>query len=369
MKLALFFSYGISAKLWKDKGLLAREKLIYEEVLKRGALDTVYWFTYGIDDKQLETDVASGIEIIPMPRLFDSRLGRMLYSVVLPIVHFSLLRKVDIIKTNQMQAAWTAIIAKYLARKKLFVRTGYTWSIFIKERGKAFQKQSLIELIERLAYRTCNEFSVSSVSDFNYIRSKYKVENKGVVIPNYIDTSIFRPKHRKKEKNSICFVGRLNEQKNLFSLLDAMVGLECKLSVIGTGELREALKTYAKERNISAEFVDYVDNVNLPQVLNKHEIFVLPSLYEGAPKALLEAMACGLCCIATDVKGNAEVIQHGINGLLCNTDADSIQQAIRLAMGDKEMANMLGRNGVRTIQENYSLEAVAKKEMGLYGGL
>jgi len=68
MKLALFFSYGISAKLWKDKGLLAREKLIYEEVLKRGALDTVYWFTYGIDDKQLETDVASGIEIIPMPR-------------------------------------------------------------------------------------------------------------------------------------------------------------------------------------------------------------------------------------------------------------------------------------------------------------
>ena len=76
MKLALFFTRGISLKTWLDTGLFDREKLIYEEHLKRGHFEKIYWFTYGHEDAniaerlQAEKRLHSGIHVVPMPGYF-----------------------------------------------------------------------------------------------------------------------------------------------------------------------------------------------------------------------------------------------------------------------------------------------------------
>ena len=87
------------------------------------------------------------------------------------------------------------------------------------------------------------------------------------------------------------------------------------------------------------------------------------------PKTLLEAMACGLPVIGTDVKGINEVIDHRNNGIICNTDPDSIRVAIVTLMEDEVLKQKLGENARKTIVENYSLDNLAGKELELLEAL
>ena len=116
-------------------------------------------------------------------------------------------------------------------------------------------------------------------------------------------------------------------------------------------------------------FLGNIPNRELPKILNQHEVFVLPSLWEGMPKTLLEAMACGLPVIGTRIDGTKEVIEHGKNGILCETDSNSIREAIINVMENEKLKQKLGENARRTIVENYSLPNLAEKELKLMGEL
>ena len=369
MKLALFFSFDVSAELWKEKGLLDREKLIYEKLIERGIVDKIYWFTYGSTDKQIEGELKNGIEIVPMPSIYRSRIGKLFYSLLLPIIYYRILKKVDILKTNQMSGSWAAVIAKILHRKKLVVRTGYTWSMFAFRINPKGFKIVIIRMIERIACLFSNGMIVSSCNDIEYLKNNYTSKKNIVVIPNYIDTDVFKPLNMQKVDGSICFVGRLSKQKNLFSLLDALAGLPYKLTIIGSGNNIENLEKYTKERGVEVKFLNNISNSKLPKVLNQSEVFILPSLYEGTPKALLEAMACGLPCIGSNVEGIREIIKHMENGYLCETDAESIRQAIVDVLEDKSLQENIGQSARRTVVDNFSLRKSLEKEIALYESL
>jgi len=146
-------------------------------------------------------------------------------------------------------------------------------------------------------------------------------------------------------------------------------GLSYSISIIGSGEQEERLKEVANKNEVSVNFLGNIPNRELPEILNQHELFILPSLWEGMPKTLLEAMACGLPVIGTKIDGTKEVIEHGKNGILCNTDSDSIREAIETLMEDGELKQNLGENARKTIVEDYSLDNLAKKELKLMEGL
>jgi glycosyltransferase involved in cell wall biosynthesis len=99
-------------------------------------------------------------------------------------------------------------------------------------------------------------------------------------------------------------------------------------------------------------------------------IFVLPSRSEGFSNALIEAMAAGLPCIATDVGGNGEAIQHGRNGLLVPADdRDALANAIEELLGNPAAASRLGEAARRTAEERFSAEAMMRKVAALYSAL
>ena len=99
--LALFFSCGVSLKTWHDIGMIDREVAVYNELAKY--FKHVYFFTYGgEDDLKFTSYLAPNITIIPKKYISHS----VLYSLPLPFIHHKILRNVDILKTNQMTAAW-----------------------------------------------------------------------------------------------------------------------------------------------------------------------------------------------------------------------------------------------------------------------
>ena len=94
---------------------------------------------------------------------------------------------------------------------------------------------------------------------------------------------------------------------------------------------------------------------------------VLPSRWEGMPNALLEGMACGLPCVATRVSGSEDIIQHGVNGLLVESeDYQNMAQALLTLLRDPGLAQKYGRNARETVERQYSFEQVMDRYVQLY---
>lgn len=359
--LALFFTCGVSLRTWREVGMIDREVAIYNELSKY--FKRIYFFTYGgKEDLKFKNYLDDSIKIIPKKYISND----LLYSLMIPFIHRRTLKDIDIIKANQMWGSWSAVLTKLIYRKKLLVRTGYMLSIhFMKENPKS-QKKWLIKSIERIAYKLANGIITTSQANFEYVGRNYHPHSAHILIPNYVETDVFKPMNIERGKGSICFIGRLTRQKNLFALLEALKGLSYHLTIIGSGEQREQLIESAKTKNINANFLDNIPNHELPKILNEHELFVLPSLWEGMPKTLLEAMACGLPVIGTNIDGIKEVIKDGKNGILCETDPQSIREAIINVMEDEKLRAQLGKNARRTIEQEFSLERLIDKELELY---
>ena len=363
--LGLFFTKGVSVNLWEKKGLLDREKIIYEKLIEKKYFSRIFWFTYGVDDKKYEKGLNEKIKIIPMPRFFQFKGGKTLYSFLLSFIQRKYLEQCLIYKTNQMMGSWTAIFSKWLYGKPLFLRTGYTVSLFTQQ--KNLLKRIEIYLIEKFGYTSADYCFVSSQLDLRYIKRKYNVKNI-VCVPNFIDISKFSSFGFPPRKE-IVYIGRLSGQKNLVHLIMALCETNFSLDMYGGGNLKKKLKNLVEKNNVRVLFKGSVPNSKIPKILSDYQLFILPSFYEGMPKALLEAMACGLPCIGTDVRGINEVIKHNYNGWLVKTDLKSIKQGIVKLMNDKNLRKKLGKNARKTIEEKYSLEKVLKKEIEIYDKL
>ena len=371
MKLALFFTYGVSLKDWIDAGLFDREKELYEEHLKRDHLKKVYWLTYGKDDailaKKMKEDgcLAMEIEVLSMPSFFYGRLGRFLYSFLMYKIHYSHLKSVNILKTNQMDGAWSAVIIRKFCKKPLIVRTGYILSVFANRLSRFKIKDKFYACLERFVYGQGDMNLVASQYDKQYICSKYKIPEKKVkVLYNYVNTSVFKPLPCEKYDNRIIFIGRLTLQKNLLNLVRAVSKTKFTLDIFGEGELRYKLEREAERLNAKINFMGIVPNKELPQILNHYRYYVLPSFFEGMPKALLEAMACGLLCIGTNITGIKEVIKDGINGYITKgTDVESIRDAIERTT--QAPSDLIVKESVQTIHSKFSLVRYVEEEKNI----
>ena len=374
--LALFFTRGISLKTWVETGLFEREKLLYQSHLECGDLKQVFWLTYGVNDEQIAERLAKqgklhkSITVCQMPKFFNFALGSWLYSFIIPFVHFKTLQKTQVFKTNQIDGSWSAVFAKWLFKKPLVVRTGFTQSIFFKKAGKNILILILSKAVELFAYKFSNSIIVASHSDKDYITDQYQLSlDKINVLHNYIDTKMFEPLESDKFKDRVVFIGRLTQQKNLYNLIDAIVKTNLRLDIYGQGELQDELELYAQKEGAQVTFKGIISNSELPAILNQYHYFILPSKYEGMPKALLEAMACSLICIGTNVKGINEVIVDNVNGFLAkNITKEGILDVIDRALNCSKK-DFISQNARLTIKKSFSLKSIQKKDILILSNL
>jgi glycosyltransferase involved in cell wall biosynthesis len=192
-----------------------------------------------------------------------------------------------------------------------------------------------------------------------------EIRDRVRVTPNYVDTERLRPNADVPPATDLIYVGRLTRQKNLENLLEAIRPLDATLTIVGDGPLRRPLRRRFCDLGDRVRWLGARPHGELPTLLSGARVFILPSHYEGHPKALIEAMAVGLPVIGGDSPGIRDQIRHGETGLLCGTEAADIRKAIRRVLRDADLAERLGRRARGLAVESFSLDRVVEMELAV----
>ena len=197
------------------------------------------------------------------------------------------------------------------------------------------------------------------------------------VIPNGVDTERFSPSAERPVSKGVVVgtAGSLTPVKNQAMLVKACSaladrGLDVELRIAGEGPERDRLVQLAESRGLGRRMVLMGHVADVPAFLRELDIFVLPSLSEAHPNALLEAMACGLACIGTRVGGVPEVLEEGRCGLLVESgDTGGLVSAMAALAGDVNGRRELGVVARERVRRAYGLDKMIEAYAALYEGL
>jgi glycosyltransferase involved in cell wall biosynthesis len=196
------------------------------------------------------------------------------------------------------------------------------------------------------------------------------------LIPNGVDTDRFCPGSgdiaAPERAHVVVCVSKLRYEKGIDVVLLAWHLVQqrlpqSRLILIGDGPIEKQLKCMATALGIqdSVEFAGLRQDVSVQ--LHRGCVAVLPSRWEGMPNAILEAMACGLPCVATRVSGSEDIVQHGINGLLVeNEDYQDMAQALLLLLQDQVRIRIYAAAARKTIERHYSLARIIDRYIEIY---
>lgn len=192
------------------------------------------------------------------------------------------------------------------------------------------------------------------------------------VIFNGIDLSrcIQKTSYEMGDTVTILHVGRFDVPKNHAGLLEAFRLLlethpECRLRLVGDGDLRPDMEALAREKGIG-DFVEFCGmQPNVYPYLHDADIFVLPSIYEGNPMTIIEAMGTGLPIAASRVGGIPDMITDGESGLLVEPEPQSICDGLSRLVEDGALRQRLGETARRNSQR-FSAEHMARDYISCY---
>lgn len=189
------------------------------------------------------------------------------------------------------------------------------------------------------------------------------------VIPNAVALLPTKHSTAHSELKIIC-VANLKPEKGLPLLIEAFTNIASlrpiQLWLVGEGPERAALEQQVATSPAPDSIHLLGAQTDIPALLSKSDIFVLPTLIEGMSNALLEAMAAGLLCVTSDIPVNQEVITHGVNGLLFKTNnVTSLTEQLTRLVTDQDLQARLGAAARAYVTKKYSVENVSQQWQNL----
>lgn len=309
----------------------------------------------------------------PMPSYarFNMHIFYLLFS---PLIFWNILKNSNVYWTK-FSSAIPGIIAKKMFKKRLVNYFDYNWVELSKESKENKLEYKIKSIIEKLMIHNSDYFITTTSALKSYlVNSGFKYPENIIIIPNAVDTDLFHKKNTPQKGNiiKILSVGRLNVQKNFPLLIDGIAGLQNKvkrkiaLTIVGTGPLKEAFKHQAQAYELDLRILDRINNNRMPEVYCEHDVFVMTSPREGHPRALIEAMSCGLPVIGTNVEGIKDIIEDGVNGLLCDCNPADVTRKVLSLANDEAYARRLGEKARVDVVNKYSFKALIQKEKDIY---
>ena len=139
------------------------------------------------------------------------------------------------------------------------------------------------------------------------------------------------------------------------------------LVIIGDGPERTALETLADDLGVADRIHWAGHRRDVPALLPAFDLYIQPSLHEGMPNTILEAMAAGLPVVATAVGGTPEVVVDGVTGLLVPPrDSNALVEAMAMLLSDQNLRYRMGRAGQERVKGQFSLERMVRQTQALY---
>jgi len=312
----------------------------------------------------------AGIEVIPLKKLkhrFDWTIVKDIYSIIKT-------RNIKIVRTHQYHANLYGRLAAWLAKVPCIVASVHN----VYTRDKKFHRRIINKFLARF---TDKVVAVSETVKKDILKYDGLAEDKIMVIYNGIDLNSFSDANRNLMRSKLGIsseaivvgtVGRLTLQKGQKYLIDAVSTLREKfpqivLLFVGDGPLRDELGNHIKTLGIDMNVIFLGTRRDIPQILSAMDIFVLPSLWEGLPSALIEAMASGKPIIATDIPPIKEIVNSEKVGILVPPkNSTAIADSIEFLLHDKSIAENISNTAKEKVFSIFNIETTAKHYTDLF---
>lgn len=236
--------------------------------------------------------------------------------------------------------------------------------VFITDRmGPDMNLGWLLGTVRRLTYR----YAAGIIAQTNTSKERLlkKTGSKNIkVIPNAV-RPINLPNNPLKKEQIVVTCGRLSKEKGHIYLIRAFALLKASdwvLHIIGDGNERRKLEVEAAHLGIENKVIFHGHLKEFSEIYQKSSIFVLPSLYEGFPNALLEAMSTPIACISTNcIAGPSDIIEHNNNGILVELgSAEALREALERLMKSEVLRNRLAAEAYK-VRTRFDFEMLAER--------
>lgn len=363
--LTLFLSNGGSLTRWREQGILSREILLYRKFVEDQIFGRIQIFSYDPADEALvASENLIGMEVIAPRNRAAGTASKIVWSLNGVLRNRRRLGRSAWFKTNQISGSWAAILARLLTGKPLMMRSGYILSRRFQLNGQP-ARAWLARRLEQIGFAVADRIVVTSEAAAAVLGQDPRYKDKTYHVPTYVDVARFAPKTSYDFSEPLLYVGRLEPQKNVLELISACRRVGVDIDLVGTGSLQGEIEQRASQPGSKVRMLGQIANEELANLMRTYSVYALTSFHEGLPKTLIEAMACGLVCIGSDIPGTHDLIRDGETGyLVTGFDADAIAEVVRRAMAERSAA--LGKAARRLVVERFSLERYVATEAELY---
>ncbi|MDD3876066.1 MAG: glycosyltransferase [Bacteroidales bacterium] len=337
-------------------------------ILKCGYLDS-YYFIDQIqslseikkiyvfrDDKTIESEKSEFI--LPITNKFKAL---KVISRLLQVLSRKKLNPKIIIGIYEIPHGLLAVIAGLLLKKPSVV------SIIGNPAYAKLRKGLRLKLILWIL-KKCTFATVTGSNSKNFLISKNIEPDKIFILPNTLDFSFFEVLNIRKEYD-IVSLGRISEEKHVEIIVAIIKKIKLsnssvRAAIAGKGDQLETIKQLIKENDLTEniELLGYVPDEEMNLFFNKGRIFILTSETEGFPRTIVQAAACGVPVIASNVGDISDVIDNNVNGFLINDykDIDAYCEKIHLLLNDHELYHKFSNELNIKVRKLFSKENASK---------
>ena len=327
--------------------------------LKNKGYNPIVVCFYEITSSITEKLDQAGISIVVIEKKvgFDISLYKKLYK-------FINAERPDVIHTHLNVDKYVVPTCKILGINKVFHTVHNIASLEQKKTDryltKAFVKLKWLTLVgisPEIKKSICDEYRLKS--------SRVPMIFNGRDLTDYLAKSSYTVENDIK----ILHIGRFSKQKNHEMLIDAFNDFlhECKgnLFLAGEGELQPEIQQKVQKLGLAERVIFLGLQSDVHKLMYSMDVFVLPSLYEGMPITLIEAMAVGMPIVATNVGGVQDMISDGKSGLLTNVDKNEIADALIRVACNRALRESIGRVAYLE-SKKYNMETMVNEYDKIY---
>lgn len=315
-------------------------------------------------------------------KMFDSHTYRDLLNIKDNIIAYKNLS--EVVKNNNIKVIHCntpigGLIGRLVGTRYNVDKIIYTVHGFHFFQGQSFFKNLIFKFSEKVLARftdviiTINEEDYQAAKKFKLKKNGkiFKVHGVGIDTISIKNIDVSKNEIRKKlglkfDDTVLISAGRLEKNKNYKAAIDALSLVKdkdnIKYLICGVGPSEVELKKYAKEKGVESKifFLGYRDDVI--EIMKASDIFLLTSLREGLPRSVMEAMACGLPCIVSDIRGNRDLIDDNLGGFIIDVnDKHQLNDRIMRLVDSLDMRLNMREYNLKKIKKYDSL--IVEKEL------
>ncbi|MHB1926790.1 MAG: glycosyltransferase [Leptospirillum sp.] len=320
-------------------------------------------------------ELAPDFEALGIPVTLIRKKSRYDLSVVPRVRRFLRSGAFDIIHTHLFTANFWGRLAA-LGLSPIVVSSAH--NVVPKERPALVRVENFLDrLLSRATdaiFCVTGQVMQSMKADAGLPRHKLVTIENGLPFPDHPGCGRSSARTRldlPEQAKVMAVIGRFSTQKNHAGFLQALEEVvkehpETIVLFVGEGELEPSVREEVAMRNLSGHVRFLGQRRDIPEILEALDLLVVPSLWEGLPNVMLEAMAAGIPVVATSVGGIPDVLTHQKTGVMCEPTPDSLSQAMVWALSHPREMDAMARASSVLIRDRYDIRNTARRYTGFY---